>query len=739
MPKALINPADTLERQNEKLLRVVETLMRRVEQGSDASGLAYAQFQRAVLLEQQVRDRTRDLERALALLNDSNARLAQANRETEAARADLANAIETVQEGFALFNADDQLVLCNSRFGMHMPDIHHLLRPGLSFSDYVDAVSHSLYLSLPDSMSQDDWAASRKARHSDESSVFNVRLSGRRWVQVSEHRTPDGGTVILQMDVTDMMRLERQERDRILDDQARLIKATLEHLRQGVCIFDTLGRLVGWNRRVAELLSVPLGRFLIGSRFGTILNAVARDYTFSSDVTPDMLAAWASYDGRRAPLSFEIYGIRNQVLTVFMEQMPDGGFVISFSDMTPERSAIRAMTEAKETLEQRVLYRTLELEDALADAERANASKSRFVAAASHDLLQPLSAAKLYVASMEEMTPDSQKRELVSKASDALQSVEDILSALLDISKLDSGLANVHFSEVDLDGILNQLRDQLRPIARKKGLDFRVLRTGATVESDATYLRRILQNLILNALRYTASGRVLVGARQSRGTVRIEVWDTGPGIAEDEQDLIFGEFQRLNATASAADGMGLGLAIVDRACALLRHPLSLRSQLGKGTVFAVELPRAAIRTPIKPNAEPLRAPSTNSLEHLIILLIENDADLRHALTITLESWGTDVIACASASEAVNIIDEIGLAPDVIIADLQLDDGLLGTDAIRTLRGRYGPLPACLISADRANSTLEAAREIGIPLLYKPISPKDLKQFLAEAATLGIRH
>lgn len=729
-PVSLVDPADAPDRQIEKLLKINAALMRRVEQNTDDSGAAYAQFQRAALLEEEVRRRTRDLEQALDLLNTSNARLAEANRETENARRNLANAIETVQEGFALFDANERLVMCNSRFGLHMPDIRPLMKPGLRFADYVHGLSKSAFLTLPEGESPEDWSRRRLARHTEASVIFNVRMTGKRWVQVSEHRTEGGGTVILQTDVTDIMRLERRERERLLDDQARLIRATLEHMKQGVCIFDAAGRLAGWNRRVGELLSIPVGRFHIGSRFATIFDRLRADYAFSGGVDAGQVGAWAVQQGKRAPLSFEIMGGNGAVLTVFMQQMPDGGFVISFTDVTAEREAIRAVTEAKETLEQRVQDRTLDLEDALAEAERANASKSRFVAAASHDLLQPLSAAKLYVASLEQDLRAPQTRTVAAKAGNALQAVEDILGALLDISKLDSGLASVHFSSVALDDMLTQICDELRPMAEAKGLTFRLLRTGAQVRSDATYLRRILQNLISNALRYTASGRVLVGARQLRKSVRVEVWDTGPGIAEHEQERIFGEFQRLHATASAADGMGLGLAIVDRACALLRHPLTLRSIVERGTVFCVELPRctrndAAARSGTAPAAG-------SDLAGLIALLIENDDDLRGALTFTMEGWGLDVLACADAEEAAALLGEIGVAPDVIVADMQLAGGRDGAAAIRALRARHGPLPACLISAARGAEPSATARELGVPLLQKPIEPETLRRFLARA-------
>jgi signal transduction histidine kinase len=733
MLNGLINPRDSLERQNEKLQKIVATLMKRVEQDTGSSGVAYAQFQRAVLLEEEVRARTRDLGRALDLLNESNAKLAIANQETEAARADLANAIETVQEGFALFNADEQLVMCNSRFGMHMGDIKPDLKPGLTFGAYVHRVSRSRYLSLPRGETAEQWEQRRLDRHKDTSVIFNVRLTGRRWIQVSEHRTPSGGTVILQTDVTDIVRLERQERERLIDDQARLIRATLEHLKQGVCIFDSFGRLVGWNHRVSELLSVGVRRFQLGSKFSTICDFFRSSYTFSAGITPDGIVDWAENKTQRAPLSFEMQRGLDMTLAVFMQEMPDRGFVISFTDITAERAAIRAMTEAKETLEHRVFERTLELEDALAEAERANASKSRFVAAASHDLLQPLSAAKLYVASLEHDITAPEPHSLLTKAASALQSGENILGALLDISKLDSGLAHTHISTVDLGTMLCQLGDELGPIGAAKGLDFRIVQTEAKVSSDATYLRRILQNLLSNAIRYTASGKVLIGVRHLPNSVRVEVWDTGPGIPEEEQFRIFGEFQRINATASATDGMGLGLAIVERACALLQHPLELKSRVGAGTLFSVELPRAHPQPSQAHQAVFRHHVQPGDVSNMVVLLIENDAELRNAMAITMEQWSVDVLTCAGGSEAMELLDEIDITPDAIVADYQLDDGQDGLTAIRDLRAAHGAIPACVISANRSTDLVMACEAANLPLLYKPLDPPLLRDFLQRSS------
>ncbi len=592
MDQDLVNPADPPERQQEKLLTIVAALMKRVEQATDDSGAAYAQFQRAVLLEDQVRDRTRDLEHALDLLNESNARLEEAMGEAVAARRTLSDAIETVEEGFGLFGPDDVLILCNSRFGMHLPDIRDHLVPGLTFDGYVDVVSRSGHLVLPRGDVREDWVARRLRRHADRHVMFNAEMIWDRWVQVSEHRTADGGTVVLQTDLTDVMRFEREERDRLLDDQARLVRATLDHISQGVCIFDREGRMVGWNRRLAELLSIPVAGARRGVAFASLLTMLHGRVHLGPGMTLAALEDWAALKDGRPPLTFDMQSGPDMMLSVFAQEMPDGGFVISFTDVTAEREAARAMEIANETLEQRVVERTLELEDALTQAERANSARSRFVAAASHDLLQPLSAAKLFLASVADGDIDDVAQMTLQKAQNALVSVEGILGDLLDISKLEAGKAAIDVGTVRLGHILRQLHDEFAPVAASKGLVLAVVPTSAVVVSDATYLRRILQNLIGNAIRYTEEGRVLVGVRRGHGRVRVAVQDTGPGIPEAEQENIFREFHRLNARASAAEGMGLGLAIVERACALLGHPLILHSEPGRGTRFDLTLPIA---------------------------------------------------------------------------------------------------------------------------------------------------
>ncbi|MGX9354575.1 PAS-domain containing protein [Roseobacteraceae bacterium S113] len=729
----LINPTDTLERQNEKLMTIAASLMRRVEQQTDQSGLAYAQFERAALLEDEVRSRTRDLEKALDLLHDSNLGLEAARAEATRARANLTDAIESITEGFALFDSADTLVLCNAHFCEHFRDIAPRLVPGMSFDAYVDLVSRSEDMHLPAGETAAGWAAMRKSRHARPNAVFNTQLKGDRWLQVSERRTLGQGTVVVQTDVTDIIRLEREERARLKDQQARLIAATLDHLAQGVCIFDDQQRLLGWNRRAGELLRIPLTRIALGARFDALIAQIPRDFALSQPMSRRALLAWAADNDTgaegRAALRFEIAQDQALVLDCFAQGLPDGGFVISFTDVTSERQAAARLRALNEELEARVAERTSELRTAVAAAERANASKSRFVAAASHDLLQPLSAAKLFLGALDGQQSDPAHQDTLRKATTALGALEGIIDALLDISRLDSGRAVFAQQPVDLAQIFDPLFEQLEPVARAKGVDLRVRGSALKVQSDPAYLRRILQNLLGNAVRYTLSGRVLMGVRRAGRDLRIEVWDTGPGIAPEHGDRIFDEFARLDAPASASEGLGLGLAVVERACAGLGHTLALHSVPGHGTCFSVTLPRARDSAPA-PMAEPAPEQSRPG-QGKVIFVVENDAGFRRALVLTLEGLGADVIDVASSAEALSLLSELGLRPDGMLVDQSLNGtDTCGTDLVAEIRARFGDIPARVISANRDPALAAQCAQMDASLLTKPFTSEDLAAFLA---------
>jgi signal transduction histidine kinase/ActR/RegA family two-component response regulator len=727
---SLINPADTIERQNEKLLQITQSLMRRVEQKNEQSGFAYQQFERAALLESEVRERTHDLERALDLLQESNTRLEIANDETEKARSNLTEAIETINEGFALFEDKDGLVLSNSRFCRDLIDIEGRLVGGLQFDDYVKLISESKMLALPDGQTAAEWAAQRLARHGDDHVVFNVKLKWDRWLQVSEHRTSRGGTVILQTDVTTIIRRERQERDKIRDKQAEILQATLDHLNQGVCIFDNSQTLVGWNSRMNGLFKAAPNAAVLGMGFSVLLERLKDELTFGPGFGVEDLREWANLKSGRKPILFEITRDTRQTYSVFAQEMPDRGLVISFTDVTSERAAARTLYEMNELLEQRVDDRTRELEMALAEAERANASKTRFVAAASHDLLQPLSAAKLFVSSLSDQTDPKDTQNILDKAEMALSSVEQFISALLDISKLDSGKAVFDVRPLRLSSIFVPLRNELIPLAEQKGIDLTIMECGMTVESDPGYLRRIVQNLLTNAIRYTDSGRVLVGVRRTGAAARIEVWDTGRGIGQKDQQTIFKEFERLSPDNSDT-GLGLGLSIVERACKGLDHPLSLWSEPGVGSCFALNVPIHTGDTETRSPTQSRQMSRHGTLEDRLLLLVEDNPQLAHAITIMIESFGGTIIHAHNAEEALVILGEIQLIPDAMLVDYQLGAGRNGIEFLQVVNARYGPVPAVIISAERTKVLRDACKMLGVQLLPKPVERDRLKRFLLD--------
>ncbi|WP_415401063.1 PAS-domain containing protein [Tateyamaria sp. SN3-11] len=730
---SLVNPSDTIERQNEKLMQIAQSLMRRVEQKNEQSGLAYQQFERAALLETEVRERTHDLERALDLLQESNTRLEIANDETERARSNLTEAIETINEGFALFEPVDGLVLSNSRFCRDLTDVAGLLVGGLQFEDYVKLISGSGFLALPEGQTRDDWIAQRLERHGDDHVVFNVRLKWDRWLQVSEHRTSRGGTVILQTDVTSIIRRERQERARMRDKQAEILQATLDHLNQGVCIFDSNQTLVGWNSRMDGLFKAETHNSALGMSFNVLLQWLKDGLTFDATMDAAELKAWANRASDRKPIMFEVNRDNTQTFSVFAQEMPDRGFVISFTDVTAERATARRLFELNELLEQRVEDRTRELGLALAEAERANASKSRFVAAASHDLLQPLSAAKLFLSSLSEESDPAQAKSITEKAEMALASVEQFIAALLDISKLDAGKAVFDVQPLRLSEIFEPLRNELMPIAQQKRLDLRIVDCGLTVESDPGYLRRIVQNLLTNAIRYTAEGRVLVGVRRTGRVARIEVWDTGRGIAQEDQQTIFREFERLSPDNADA-GLGLGLSIVERACKGLDHAFGLWSEPGLGSCFSLNVP---ISEPDVPAIE-VGADTAFSAQHVLsdqlLMLVEDNPQLAQAITAMVEGFGTQVIHAHTAEEALAILQEIQLVPDAMLIDYQLGAGQNGADLLQDITQRYGHVPAAIISAERTKTLRDRCKTLGIQLVAKPIEKTRLRHLLVDLFT-----
>ena len=737
----LVNPNDSLQRQNEKLLKIINSLMHRAEQTSEKSGIAYAQFERAVLLETQVRERTADLERVMGLLNETNSQLAKANKAAETAWANLKEATETITDGLALFDNDDRLVLYNRRFCSDLSGSVNKLQIGMTFDAYLEIIAQDEKLDTSELGGPTEWIKWRKQKHEQGPSSFNVKIVGGGLLLVQSLRTTSNNTVVLHMDVTDIV---RDERDRLMEAQAKLFRTTLDHLDQGVCIFDGTGHLVGWNSRVSELLDLTGTENFRGKHAGTLINQLSDRISTSGSFDFDDLHSWVGKKSGRAPITFELSTGARTTLSVFGQEMPDHGFVLSFSDVTIERETGRTLAHMNEQLERRVQERTIELNEALTEARLANASKTRFVAAASHDLAQPLSAAKLFITSLADDGANAQVSDTVKKAETALQSVEHIIETLLDMSKLDLQSASFDRRPVPLSSVLKPLENELSPQALEKGLEFRFVDCTLVVDSDPGFLRRIIQNLISNAVRYTDHGKILVGVRRLGEVARVEVHDTGRGIGPEEQQVIFDEFRQLDRDGKDAEGLGLGLTIVERACTALNHPLRVHSERGKGSCFSVELPLVSgfKEFPELPGLADFSGTSASVMPHqrkeliagMSILQVVTDLHLSRALSTLIESWGGVVLEVHSQSEALSLLEDVDLVPDALILDGHLTDGETGLDLFDAVFKLHGALPTRIITADRSSELQARCAERQIEIIAKPIDALDLMAFLTEIRT-----
>ncbi len=748
----MIDHSQPLEEQVRKLRKINDALMVRVERSSDISGSAFALFQTALSLENEVHARTQDLQQALDDLGQTNTQLQQAHQEAVAARRDLANALEAVQEGFALFGSNDRLVMCNRRFRMLFPDVSQQIKANIPFQTYANLISRSSHLKRDPSQCPKSWAAMRLEEHGKSFATFVISLTNDRWIQVSERHTPDGGSAILQTNITDMVRQQREEREKMLDQQARQVRITLDHMSQGVCTFDANERLSASNLRFGELLTLPFDLTQMGTSLERILGYLRRNKAILlADQHYRNLSTWVRSGTARTPLALELRRSDGAILDASFCAMPTGGFVGSFTDVTAERRANDALHRANETLEQRVDERTaaltaanqalvrenrereqigIALREAKDAAEGANLSKTRFLAAASHDLLQPMNAAKLLISTLMDSRLDSSQTEITNRLRRAFNSVESLLQALLEMSKLDATGAEFSVTELSMASLFEALNDQFMPLAEDKGLRFRVRPSREVVRSDPGYLLRILQNLVSNAIKYTSTGGVLVACRRRGSTALIEVWDTGPGIQPRDQHRIFEEFQRI-APVGGDEGMGLGLSIVERACRQLGHPISLRSVPGRGSIFAISVPLVEGLTQTVHKPASMQHPDADLDLNMIAAVVENDPDVCFAMTAMLESWGISVIPAASTEGLLQAVSDIGVPPDIILADYHLDGSDTGLEAISIVRNAAGHnIPAILVTADRGNELKRRARMAQVGVLAKPVEPHRLRSLMS---------
>ncbi len=863
-PEILRERIRQLEQNEVRLKTINQVLIERVETGSTNRETHYSSFEHSVVLAEQVRERTEQLNLTLEKLRVTNRALTDANEKAEMSHQRLIDAIESTSDAFALFDNSGKLVLFNKRYqsnweGTTGVEIHE----GMTRKEVKDVIHTHARIETAISPDKQD------------KPELVCQLESGRWIRISERPTSDGGMVVLHTDITALKHIETVRREQELAQKSRVLRRTVDNLSQGVALVNGEGNLEVWNSRFMELSGLdpellnrqpnmdslltnnPIACLTPQSRdkFGRITSrleqtlpngrvieirthpTLSRGYVNTySDITElhqyaetlrkseqwirlitDHIPALVAYVGRDLRFQFtnkvynEWYGINrdtvygksisdvhgeeqlnklkpyvdralsgesvtfevdeNQVgrktrymLRSYVPNISDSGEIIGLfvltQDVTERRETAKALQQAYDSMEQRVRERTQELTtlnqqlrqeiierktielhllEAKKEAERANLSKTKFLAAASHDLLQPLNAARLFNGAMMEKDMAAEEVRLARSVGRSLEDVETLLETLVDISKLDAGVVTADVTSFRVRDLMDSIANEYQQIAKSNELGFQYISSSATVVSDSQLLARILRNFLSNAIRYTADGRIAFGCRRKRSSLAIEVWDTGQGIPEDKLTDIFLEFNRLQTTASYRDkGLGLGLAIVDKISSVLGHQVSVASVEGKGSVFSVEVPYAnpeqCIRIPTQSELV-----VTDRIGGAEIWVIDNDPMICEGMQTLLSAWGCEVTCALSLEELISMVDVSSNTPDVLIADYHLDDGVNGIDMVAELEAMLKRLPQVLMITANYTPDLSAkAKRLGYFMQNKPVRPMKLKTTLKHMLDLPER-
>ncbi len=543
------------------------------------------------------------------------------------------------------------------------------------------------------------------------------------------------------MQLEDVVRIA-DETSEVLQFNRALLQGAIENITQGISVVDQSLKLVAWNDRYLELFNYPDGLISVGRPIADIIRYNAERGLLGPG-EPEVHVARRLHWMRqgRAHTSERLFP-NGRVIELIGNPMPGGGFVMSFTDITTFREAEQALKGVNESLELRVAERTRELSqlnlaltEAKAHAEAANQSKTRFLAAVSHDLMQPMNAARLFSAALlhvNDNIPDEAQR-LIQHLDSSLRSAEDLIGDLLDISRLENGKFTPTIVPFPLNNLFDTLGAEFKALAQEQGLSFRVRGSQLRVASDVKLLRRVLQNFLTNAFRY-AKGPILLGVRRKGTQLSLEVWDRGPGIPDDKRQVIFEEFKRLDSHQTRAEkGLGLGLAIADGLCRVLGHSLEVRSWPGKGSVFSVTVPLARIQALPQPTISEHKRASLNGTQ---VLCIDNEDSILIGMTSLLSRWGCQVWTARNRKDCQALLDD-GVRPHLALVDYHLDHGETGTEVMAWLRTQLGePVPGVLISADVRPELVAQVHAAGLEYLAKPVKPAALRALLSRHLSLS---
>lgn len=643
-------------------------------------------------------------------------------------------ALENMSQGVSVLDGSQRLIGWNSRYQDMMAYPPEMLYAG---KPVAELLQHNAERGHFQGKDVDKEIAKRLAfLRAGTPYRYESAFPDGRVIEIRGQPMPDGGYVTTFSDITESKQIEIT-----LRDNEKRLRTYTENVPAMIAYVDREGIYRFANNAYAEYAGLDRDA-IVGRRIDDVLDE--RDLMARSPYLD------RAFDGERQSFELELRpeeGAPRYTLGTYIPDVDENGNVTgvyaTFQDITTRRRAELALVEAKEHLEQRVAERTDELAEALGElqaanaaAQEANASKTRFFAAAAHDLLQPINASKLFSALLTEHAqelPDEQRR-LVERIEGGLVAVEELLNALLDISRLDAGGHTPVRKAFPVAELFAALEAQFRDTCAERGLTLRFVPTATWVDSDPVLLRRILQNFISNARRYTERGGIVVGCRRRGERVALAVYDTGVGIAEPDQRKVFEEFARLPISGSQQRGLGLGLAIVERIARLLEHPVAMRSREGRGSCFEVVVPRAQAAGAPRAAEPPGAAAGTTQLDAQPVLCVDNEPDILDGMQALLARWGAKPLVArdlAEAEAAVRALEaESDAVPRLLIVDYHLDDGATGVALVRRLREVIGrDVPAMVVTADRTSAVKAEVAEAGCSILHKPVKPAALRALI----------
>tara|TARA_R110002167_G_scaffold214068_3_gene418797 strand:+ start:93602 stop:96166 length:2565 start_codon:yes stop_codon:yes gene_type:complete len=843
--QALTEELAQLKKQNTKLKKINYALMQRVEDSGENQYAPYTAFEHSVHLAEEVREKTQTLNETLAKLERSNHALKQANATANLFKQRFIDAIESISEAFVLLDSKGRIILQNSNFANFWTDSGLPITEGVNLNDLKDLAKTRGII--------------RRASPGDAFASPVYQLSDDRWFQLNEHRTSEGGWVMLYTDITAVKNAESARYERGMAQKSLLLQNLIDNLTQGVVLISSHNKIEVWNMRFARisqlspnlLRSMPntnnlknlteldltpksgnnIDYYIQTLANGTVLEI--RDHRLNngktiktySDITErhrnaeslkkseswlrlitDNVPAMIAYVGKDLKYQFtnQVYvdwygwpqgglnGIeleQSRIHSDFTQLKPyidralNGesvsfeieeknkldepnyllksyvpnrdvkgdvqGFFVLIRDITERRKNALALQKAHDLLEVRVQERTFQLQSlndtlqveveersqaqfnllkAKSEAEFANSSKTKFLAAVSHDLLQPLNAAQLFTSSLMEAPLEKKTKKLLCSVANSLDDLENLICTLVDISKLDAGVVKADKCSFKLSELLDNLVSEYQQTSTQFQVELRYVSSDVVINSDSMLLARILRNFLSNAFRYAGNGKVLLGCRRQGNQVSIEVWDNGMGIAQDQIQEIFKEFKRLKPSQSAfRNGLGLGLAIVDKISKVLEHPIMVNSILDKGSVFSVKVPLGEINEVSQSNDPFNFMLATPVLTQSKIWLIDNDANVCAGMLQLLEGWGCIVTTATSLHNLQQQVDINHDHADILIVDYHLDDDVNGLDVAKEINNcRACSLPVMMITANYSKHLKNEVKDSDILLLNKPVKPLKLK-------------